>query len=93
MLSLWRHPEVLYEALADIPVWGGWISSVFINTNVYLLINSKSFGFCFQNTVSDIFSFLIRIDVSITEMIRIYNNFLLSNRKPNVIIFLAKSCK
>mgnify|MGYP004587875271 FL=1 len=29
MLSLWRHPEVLYEALADIPVWGGWISSVF----------------------------------------------------------------
>lgn len=24
MLSLWRHPEVLYEALADIPVLG-WV--------------------------------------------------------------------
>ena len=31
MLSYWRHPEVLYEALADIPVLGGWISSVFSN--------------------------------------------------------------
>ena len=45
MLSLWRHPEVLYEALADIPVWGGWISSVFSNTNVYLLINAENGGY------------------------------------------------
>ena len=71
MLSLWRHPEVLYEALADIPVWGGWISSVFSNNNVYLLINSKSFGFCFQNTVSDVFSFLIRIPDFVTQKTRI----------------------
>ncbi|MCI6370311.1 MAG: hypothetical protein MR819_04820 [Prevotella sp.] len=65
MLSYWRHPEVLYEALADIPVLGGWISSVFSNraTNASAeSLNAKIKLFRAQlHGIADIPFFLYRV--------------------------------